>query len=248
MNLQPCAYSVTFNVTNGTLNMILNQRSNDTLAAGAWNVTQYAALLCMMAKVTGLKVGEMLHVIADAHIYDKHVPMVLFNIYSRCSLIQKRLFNNKLDILMKQVNDYDTTQALYEIISILKDVDFEVAAENAHKIIQTPNMDYQQYVDSVRESRPFKGADRLIKRMIECPNVDKALGFYTPKLVLDPSVDDFYKFESPRIRPNTNIHVENGKIVREGKAMNNPKSSFDIEDYHPELEGVEFDIPVPVAE
>ena len=76
MNLYPCAYSVTFNVTGDKLNAILNQRSQDVLAAGNWNVVQYAALLMMMAQATGFKPGELVHVIADAHIYDKHIPIV----------------------------------------------------------------------------------------------------------------------------------------------------------------------------
>ena len=76
MHLYPCAYSVTFNVTNGKLNAILNQRSNDMAVANNWNVVQYAVLVHMMAQVSGLKVGELVHVIADAHIYDRHIPQV----------------------------------------------------------------------------------------------------------------------------------------------------------------------------
>lgn len=76
MRLYPCAYSMTFNVTGKTLNAILNQRSQDMLAANAWNVAQYAALLLMIAQVSGLEAGELVHVIADAHIYDRHIPIV----------------------------------------------------------------------------------------------------------------------------------------------------------------------------
>ena len=76
MALYPCAYSMTFNVTGRTLNAILNQRSQDMLTANGWNVMQYAALVHMMAQVSGLEAGELVHVIADAHIYDRHVPMV----------------------------------------------------------------------------------------------------------------------------------------------------------------------------
>lgn len=76
MNLYPCAYSMTFNVSGDVLNGILNQRSQDMLTANNWNVCQYAVLLHMMAKVSGLKVGELVHVIADAHIYDRHIPIV----------------------------------------------------------------------------------------------------------------------------------------------------------------------------
>lgn len=76
MALYPCAYSMTFNVTGDRLNAILNQRSQDMLAANNWNVVQYSVLTYMMAQVSGLKPGEFVHVIADAHIYDRHVPMI----------------------------------------------------------------------------------------------------------------------------------------------------------------------------
>jgi thymidylate synthase len=76
MALYPCAYSMTFNVVDGKLCAILNQRSQDMLAANAWNVAQYAALVMMIAQVSGLKAGELVHVIADAHIYDRHIPIV----------------------------------------------------------------------------------------------------------------------------------------------------------------------------
>ena len=76
MALYPCAYSMTFNVSGNQLNAILNQRSQDMLAANNWNVVQYAVLVHMMAQVSGLQAGELVHVIADAHIYDRHVPII----------------------------------------------------------------------------------------------------------------------------------------------------------------------------
>lgn len=76
MNLYPCAYSMTFNVSGKVLNGILNQRSNDMLVANNWNVVQYAVLLKMFAQVSGLEAGELIHVISDAHIYDRHIPVV----------------------------------------------------------------------------------------------------------------------------------------------------------------------------
>lgn len=82
MNLYPCAYSMTFNVTPDKetgrlkLNGILNQRSQDVLAANNWNVCQYAVLLHMLAQVSGMEAGELVHVIADAHIYDRHIPLI----------------------------------------------------------------------------------------------------------------------------------------------------------------------------
>lgn len=76
MGLYPCAWSMTFNVTGNTLNAVLNQRSQDMLTASNWNVCQYAVLLHMMARSAGLEAGELVHVIADCHIYDRHVPLV----------------------------------------------------------------------------------------------------------------------------------------------------------------------------
>ena len=76
MNLYPCAWSMTFNVSGNVLNAILNQRSQDMLTANNWNVCQYAVLVHMLAQVSGLQAGELVHVIADCHIYDRHVPLV----------------------------------------------------------------------------------------------------------------------------------------------------------------------------
>ena len=76
MGLYPCAWSMTFNVSGRTLNAVLNQRSQDMLTASNWNVCQYALLVHMLAQVSGLEAGELVHVIADCHIYDRHVPLV----------------------------------------------------------------------------------------------------------------------------------------------------------------------------
>ncbi len=103
MNLYPCAYSMTFNVTGNTLNAILNQRSQDILAANGWNVSQYAALVHMFAQVSGLQVGEFVHVIADAHIYDRHVPIIK-------ELIEREQFDAPKLIINKDItNFYDFT-------------------------------------------------------------------------------------------------------------------------------------------
>lgn len=99
MALYPCAYGMTFNVTGNKLNAILNQRSQDMLAANIWNVCQYSALTCMLAQVSGLEVGEFVHVIADAHIYDRHVPIVE-------KLIEKTPFAAPTVTLDKSVTDF----------------------------------------------------------------------------------------------------------------------------------------------
>lgn len=103
MNLYPCAYSMTFNVADGKLNAILNQRSQDTLTANNWNVVQYAILVHMFAQVSGLKVGELVHVISDAHIYDRHIPIVE-------EILRNKHFNApKLTINPRISNFYDFT-------------------------------------------------------------------------------------------------------------------------------------------
>ncbi len=91
-------------------------------------------------------------------------------------------------------------------------------------------------------------AKTLIQKMINYPEIDRILGFKTPKLKLDPNVTNFYDFISPRTYTGTDVKVENGEFVRDGKYVNNPNSSFAMEDYDPQTEGFEFDSPVPVAE
>ena len=99
MNLYPCAYSMTFNVSGNTLNAILNQRSQDMLTANNWNVCQYAMLLMMMAQVAGLEAGELVHVIADCHIYDRHIPAVK-------AMLEKESFAAPKVTLDKSINDF----------------------------------------------------------------------------------------------------------------------------------------------
>lgn len=103
MNLYPCAYSMTFNVSGNKLNAILNQRSQDMLTANNWNVCQYAVLVQMLAQVCGYTPGELVHVIADAHIYDRHVPLIK-------KLIQQKQYEAPKFEIDKSVKDfYDFT-------------------------------------------------------------------------------------------------------------------------------------------
>lgn len=99
MNLYPCAYSMTFNVVDNKLCGILNQRSNDILVANNWNVVQYAVLIHMFAQVSGFEAGELVHVIADAHIYDRHIPLVK-------ELITREAFPAPKLIINKEINNF----------------------------------------------------------------------------------------------------------------------------------------------
>ena len=99
MNLYPCAYSLTFNVTGNKLNTILNQRSQDILAANNWNVLQYSVLTYLIAHVSGLEPGEFVHVIADAHIYDRHIPIIE-------ELISRPVYDAPEFIMNKEKSDF----------------------------------------------------------------------------------------------------------------------------------------------
>ena len=109
MALYPCAYSMTFNVSGNTLNGILNQRSQDMLAANNWNVCQYSMLLMMIAQVSGLEAGELVHVIADCHIYDRHIPAVK-------AMIEKEGFAApKVTLDPSITNFYDFTKDSFKV-------------------------------------------------------------------------------------------------------------------------------------
>jgi thymidylate synthase len=99
MRLYPCAYSMTFNVTGGKLNAILNQRSQDVLVANNWNVVQYAVLIHMFAQASGLEAGELVHVIADAHIYDRHLSIVK-------ELIRREKYEAPVLGINKEITDF----------------------------------------------------------------------------------------------------------------------------------------------
>lgn len=115
MHLYPCAYSMTFNVSGNTLNGILNQRSNDMLTANNWNVLQYSLLLMMFAQVSGLKAGTLIHVISDAHLYDRHIDLVK----EVMEKPQHKAPKLKMDTSIK--NFYDFTVDSFE----LEDYEFE---------------------------------------------------------------------------------------------------------------------------
>ena len=110
MNLYPCAYSMTFNVVDGKLNAILNQRSQDTLAANNWNVVQYSVLVHMFAQVSGLEVGELVHVISDMHIYDRHIPLI------KKLIVREPLPAPKFEINKDIKNFYDFTIDDFNIV------------------------------------------------------------------------------------------------------------------------------------
>lgn len=127
MNLYPCAYSMTFNVTQKkgddklTLNAVLNQRSQDVLAANNWNVVQYSVLIHMLAQACDMKVGELVHVIADAHIYDRHIPIIK-------ELIERKTYPAPKFILNPDIKDFygftrnDVSVENYETGEQIKDI------------------------------------------------------------------------------------------------------------------------------
>ena len=110
MALYPCAYSFTLNVSGDTLNAILNQRSQDMITANNWNVLQYSVLQYMFAQVSDMQVGELIHVIADAHIYDRHVPIIK-------ELITRPTFDAPKFVMNKDIkNFYDFTVDDFKLV------------------------------------------------------------------------------------------------------------------------------------
>ena len=120
MNLEPCAYGTQWLVKGGKLHLILNQRSQDMLAANGWNTMQYAALLCMFAQCAGLEVGTLTHNIGDCHIYDRHVP-----------LIEKLIEAEPMDVCPKLIINNDTKD-FYQF----KVEDFEIEGYDYNKDIK----------------------------------------------------------------------------------------------------------------
>ena len=120
MNLEPCAYGTQWLVKGGKLHLILNQRSQDMLAANGWNTMQYAALLCMFAQCAGLEVGTLTHNIGDCHIYDRHVP-----------LIEKLIEAKPMDVSPKLIIHNDTKN-FYDF----KVEDFEIQGYDYNKDIK----------------------------------------------------------------------------------------------------------------
>ena len=124
MALYPCAYSMTFNVSGDTLNAILNQRSQDMLAANNWNVVQYAVLLNMFAQASGLVAGELVHVIADAHIYDRHIPLIE-------KMLEQPVYDAPEFVMDKSVKDFYAFNTTHFKLENYRYNDFEVKPEVA---------------------------------------------------------------------------------------------------------------------
>lgn len=253
MHLYPCVHGLNFVVTDDksgklTLNLLLNQRSNDTLAAGNWNVVQYAVLLHMIAQVCDMNVGDLSHIIADSHIYDRHIPFVFDMTFSRAKQIQNRLKDSKLCEMIGMIND-EKLREKFETFKreiLESEVEFDSAIEVA-KEYEKMNKDeigldhnfsneMRTYNQKTLETPQFECAEKIINEMYNNKEFEKILGYETPKLLLDKKVRDLYSFVSPKTRD------------KDGKIINNENSSFDIANYHPENEGIKFEAKVPVAE
>lgn len=254
MGLYPCVHGMQFDVTDGKLNLFLNQRSNDTLAAGSWNVVQYAALVYMLAQVCDLKPGVLSHMIVNSHIYDRHVPFIVDITLSRAKLIEEKLQNFDLSVAKSKLSEEDF-EAFKEFVEKVKanKADFANLLDEAREMEvkvgrydlpkDDPNhldfskipIDFEEYCKRVTATEAFKKADMIVEEMFNHPDFDEVLGFASPKLVLDPKVKDFYDFKSPKMKD------ENGKIV------DNPEGGFKVENYTYQKDGVKLQAKVPVA-
>ena len=255
MGLYPCVHGAQFDVTDGKLNLFLNQRSNDTLAAGSWNVVQYSALVYMLAKVCNLKPGKLSHMIVNSHIYDRHLPFIVDITLSRVKLIEERLTATSLKtargLLTKAdfeafkefkknlaVPDKNLDRLLKESKALEINIGrFDLGKDDKNYLdSKKENFDYEKYCQKVTRTSAFKRAEFVVEVMLNHPEFEKALSFETPVLLLDEKVDDFYKFLTPKMKDNS------------GKIVDNPSSSFAVKNYNYQTDGVKLQAKVPVAE
>ncbi len=250
MRLEPCVHGMQLDVAGDTLNMFLNQRSNDTLAAGNWNVVQYSALLHMLAQVSGLKPGVLAHEIVNPHIYDRHVPFIVDITLSRAKKIEElagEIFRSGTKMCNAIYNMTDEEESAFKLfINQLVDrfghpVSYKDLIKQAQDLeLENDKHDatfYENYAKEFVETPQFKKAEYIVETMIKYPEFEKAFNFCSPKLILDPSVTNFYDFKSP-----LTTDKETGKFVP------SEDSSFKVEDYNWKEEGIKLQCAVPVAE
>ena len=241
MGLYPCVHGLNFDVSNGKINLFINQRSNDTLAAGNWNVVQYSALVYMLAQVCGLEPGQVTHEVVNAHIYDRHIPFIVDMTFSRAIQIQKKLEEFKFVEIEKMMLDPAVKEKFEEFKEEISRyyVDFESIIGEAKNLEENSLKNaqaYEDYCKKIVDTKKFRVAKKIINYMADNPEFDEILGHSKPQLELDKKVEDLYQFVSPLKKD------ENGKFVP------NEKGSFDVKNYFPEKEGIKFKQKVPVAE
>ena len=243
MGLYPCVHGAQFDVTDGKLNLFLNQRSNDTLAAGSWNVVQYATLVYMLAQVCKLKPGKLSHMIVNSHIYDRHIPFIVDITLSRAKLILNRASALNFEAIKKMMTKEEFSN-FANFVERLKNsnVNFDKPLKEAQELefkVENENnfnFDFENYSKAITNTAEFKCAEFIVDTMLNNPSFEKALGFSSPKLILDKNVNNFYNFISPKTRD------ESGNII------DNANSSFNLENYNYSSEGVKLQAKVPVAE
>ena len=244
-----------FDVSNGKLNLFLNQRSNDTLTAGSWNVVQYSALVYMLAQVCNLKPGRLSHMVVNSHIYDRHIPYIFHITFARIKFIQDSIKNivlSKTKIKLSK-EEFKKFNQFYEKIT-KSTVNFDKLIDEAikmeqkigeiekdknslikdYKDIQPQNI--KNYCTKIVNTKEFKFADYIIDTLHAYPNFEKLLGFKTPYLILNKNIDNFYNYISPKCKD------------KKGQIIDNEQSSFSIKNYDYETFGVELQSKVPVAE
>lgn len=243
MGLYPCVHGAQFDVTDGKLNLFLNQRSNDTLAAGSWNVVQYATLVYMLAQVCKLKPGKLSHMIVNSHIYDRHIPFIVDITLSRAKLILNRASALNFEAIKKMMTEEEFSN-FANFVEKLKNsnVNFDKPLKEAQELefkVENENnftFDFENYSKAITDTKEFKCVEFIVDTMLNNPSFEKAFGFSSPKLILDKNVNNFYNFISPKTRD------ESGNII------DNANSSFNLENYNYSSEGVKLQAKVPVAE
>lgn len=240
MGLYPCVHGLQFLVSDGKLNLFLNQRSNDIMAAGDWNVVQYSALVYMLAQVCGFDAGELAHYVGDSHIYDRHIPAMMDITLSRAVQITERLKNidiNQLNELFSTKEACKKFKAFREEI-LREELGYSEIIKEAedlqlHASVKT---DYPEYVKRVLSTPQYNQAMKIVDYMYDNGEAEKALGYVEARLELDKEVKDFKDFKTP-----LTTEEETGKYVP------SDDSSFKMKDYNWKEEGKKLQTRLPIA-
>lgn len=240
MRLYPCVHHIQLDVAGDELNMFVKQRSNDMVVAGNWNPVQYSALLHMFAQVSGLKPNILAHVVENPHIYDRHIPFIVDMTLSRAKKIEE-LVEELSRLTPKDGDKYYEGQFIKKALLSTGKTDYSDLIKQAQDLeVDNDKHDtefYKNYAKEFVQTPQFRKAEFIVDIMIKHPEFEKAFGFCKPQLVLDPNVTNFYDFKSP-----LTTDKETGKFVA------NKDSSFKVEDYNWQEEGIKFAVKIPVAE
>ncbi len=267
MALPPCVWSFQVSVQDEDMSLTLNQRSNDLLAAGNWNVVQYAALLQMFAQEFGYKPTALIHNVTNSHVYDRHIPFVIDISLSRAKKIHDKICsmsNAQCDALLDKLVPKENTNGLLDELenpktafkkfreTLLKhgatDEEYATVLQEAQEIERKVGMYDKGELEFAKDPIDFVG---YRNKVLKTPAFKEA-DFIVEVMSKFPEFDHLLGFSKPELVINEdrkfyNLHSPKMKNA-EGKIVNNPDSDFELKNYSPQEEGIKLQARVPVAE